>query len=149
MFTGLLFKCDFNKKIDGETYIRPDFAEKLLGKFGRSFQGAFKKDKMVHLENIDFEKNFTVESTCQIEARYILTPQIMERILAIYQSFGVPLSMSFKGQSLYMTLAGFDMFEASLFKKSIEFDQIKSFQNALDSLMGVVQQMKLNDKIFQ
>ena len=57
--------------------------------------------------------------------------------------------MSFKGQSLYMTLAGFDMFEASLFKKSIEFDQIKSFQNALDSLMGVVQQMKLNDKIFQ
>ena len=39
--------------------------------------------KLVKLENVEFEKQFAVYSTDQLEARYILTPQLMERLLAV------------------------------------------------------------------
>ena len=35
------------------------------------------------LENPDFEKTFDVYSTDQIEARYLLSPSMMERLLAL------------------------------------------------------------------
>ncbi len=56
----------------------PDFAEKLLGKFGQKFQKSFTHGKLVKLENPEFEKEFVVYSSGQQEARYILTPVMME-----------------------------------------------------------------------
>lgn len=42
IFKGLFFHADFNKEIKAETYIAPDYAEKLLGKWGKSFKSALR-----------------------------------------------------------------------------------------------------------
>jgi len=79
IFKGLFFKADFNKDFDGLTIIVPK---------ERSFKGFsfFKKEKEnqlhdVELEDIEFMDKFTVKTTDQILARYILTPNFMNRLL--------------------------------------------------------------------
>jgi hypothetical protein len=57
LFNGLFFLADFNKHIQGETFVMPDKAERLLGKFGQSLQKSSKGD-LVKLENPGVRKIF-------------------------------------------------------------------------------------------
>lgn len=78
IFQGLFFKADFNKDFDGLTIVVP----KQKGFKGFSF-GKEKRNKLeeVELEDMDFMDKFTVRTTDQILARYILTPNFMNRLL--------------------------------------------------------------------
>ena len=53
----------------------------------------------VKLESPDFEKQFDVYGNDPVEARYLLTPLLMERILQLDQRFGEGLTMSFRTTS--------------------------------------------------
>ena len=86
IFRGLFFHADFNKHINGNTYIEPDNAERLFGSWGRKLQGS-NKGKLVKLEDPEFEKLFVVFSTDQVEARYILTPAIMHALVELRKRF--------------------------------------------------------------
>lgn len=57
---------------------------------------AFSKKTLVELENPVFESVFQVHSTDAIDARYILTPAFMERILALKQKRGVNIQIAFQ-----------------------------------------------------
>lgn len=79
IFQGLFFKADFNKDFDGLTIVVPKTRSSSWFSF-------FKKEKEnrlqeVELENIDFMDKFTVRTTDQVLARYILTPGFMNRLL--------------------------------------------------------------------
>ena len=97
IFHGLFCEIRFNKKIHGETFIFPDETEKFVGKFlGDFIQGLSSlKGQQVKLENPDFEKNFNCYSHDQVEARYIITPIFMEKLLYIKQKLGCNLFLSF------------------------------------------------------
>jgi hypothetical protein len=58
-------------------------AESLLGSFGKWLQevGAGSKGELVKLEDPEFEEMFAVYSDDQVEARYILTPALMKRLV--------------------------------------------------------------------
>ena len=62
--------ADFHKDFKGKTTILRDRLFKL--RFGES---------RVKMENPDFENTFDVYSTDQVEARYLITPFMMERLL--------------------------------------------------------------------
>lgn len=76
VFRGLLAKFDFHKDFAGTTIIKND----MTG-IGNFLTGWSNKGNRVKLEDPDFERKFEVYSTDQIEARYLLTPAFMERIL--------------------------------------------------------------------
>lgn len=76
VFRGLLAKFDFHKNFSGTTIIKND----MTG-IGNFLTGWANKGDRVKLEDPDFEKKFEVYSTDQVEARYLLTPAFMERIL--------------------------------------------------------------------
>ena len=81
IFKGLLFSADFNKNFNINTFVLTDTAEKLFGFLGKKLQSIGKSHgDLVSLENPDFEKSFAVYSQDQIEARYLLTPALMEKI---------------------------------------------------------------------
>ena len=68
------------------TLLYPDTAEKMFGKFGQSLQSL--NGKMAHggrdvvkLEDPEFEKEFVVYAHDQVEARYVLSPSLMRRLL--------------------------------------------------------------------
>ena len=84
IFRGIFFIGDFNKHFKGETIVLPDTAESLFGGLGSLFQKMnISRDQLVKLEDTEFEKAFCVYSNDQVEARYILSPKLMERIVEL------------------------------------------------------------------
>lgn len=79
IFKGLFFKVDFNKDFDGLTIVVP----KVKGFKGFTLFNKEKENQLqdVDLESIEFTDKFTVRTTDQILARYILTPNFMNRLL--------------------------------------------------------------------
>ncbi|NNE55678.1 MAG: DUF3137 domain-containing protein, partial [Flavobacteriales bacterium] len=96
IFRGLFFITEFHKHFQGETYVLPDFSESWMGRIGRKLQKwNFNRPDLVELESPEFEKHFVVYSTDQIESRYLVTPNMMERILDLKKKFDCRVHLSF------------------------------------------------------
>lgn len=149
IFKGLFFNADFNKEFKGKTYVSPDFAEKLLGKFGRNFQGFSGAAPLVQLENVEFEKVFVVHSTDQIEARYILTPAILEAMLRIRQHINSEVHFSFIGSRVYCALEmRKNLFEPSVFGPVTDITDVKNMQQLFEINKLIIQELNLNTRIW-
>ena len=148
VFKGLFFHADFNKEIKGKTYIEPDTAERLFGKFGQSLQKS-QKGKLVKLENPEFEKIFAVFATDQTEARYILTPTIMEALVRIYKQYNRKMHLSFIGSRVYVaTSFKQDLFEPKIFKSGIKFDDVAFMYNLFLMNATIIEELNLNTRIW-
>jgi hypothetical protein len=105
IFKGSIARLDFNKNFLGHTVVVPDAESKafggLLGLFGESESRHQKQ--LCRLENVTFESRFSVYGTDQQEARYILTPKMMELILAASAAHP-DLRMSFHHNSVFVTI---------------------------------------------
>jgi hypothetical protein len=119
IFTGLIVRLDFNKRFLGHTVVVPHGETKALGGIFGSLlgeSGTRRRKEIVNLENVDFEKEFTAYSTDQQEARYILTPKLMELIMRAQSTLGSALRLCFRANSVFVTVPQIsDRFEVSLF----------------------------------
>ncbi|WP_042221251.1 DUF3137 domain-containing protein [Oceanobacillus manasiensis] len=79
IFNGLFFVAEFNKDFDGLTIIGPK-KDRTFAKREKSQERGKLED--VELEDIQFMDEFLVRTTDQITARYILTPNFMNRLLS-------------------------------------------------------------------
>jgi hypothetical protein len=148
IFKGLFFHADFNKNIKGETYIAPDFAEKLLGKWGQKLQFSG-KGELVKLENPEFEKLFVVHSTDQIEARYILTPVMMEALVNIHNQYHRPMHLSFVGSRVFCAFSfNENLFEPNIFKSGANFDDIAMIYQLFMLNAIIIKELNLNIRIW-
>lgn len=148
IFRGLFFHADFNKEIKGKTYIEPDTAERLLGKFGQKLQVS-QKGKLVKLENPEFEKIFAVYATDQIEARYILTPTIMEALVAIYKRYKRKMHLSFIGSRVYVAMCfNQNLFEPKVFSTVAKFKDVEFMYNLFRFNQAIVRELNLNTRIW-
>src|SRR5436189_219873 len=65
------------------------------------------------LEDPVFEKAFEVYGTDQIESRFILTPDFMERLLGLERTFqGKQLRCAFAGGEMFLAVAGKNLLES-------------------------------------
>jgi hypothetical protein len=149
IFRGLFFHADFNKEFKGRTYVSPDVAEKMLGKFGQKFQSFTGPAPLVKLENIEFEKEFVVHATDQIEARYILTPTIMEAILRIKKQYNCEVHFSFVGSRVYCALSiSKNLFEPKIFGKVVDLDEIENMYTMFKVNEVIIHELNLNTRIW-
>jgi len=132
IFKGLVVKLDFNKNFQGHTVVVPDREGQILGGLLGESRTRRKKE-MVMLENPDFEKLFSVYSTNDQEARYIITPKLMELVMEAQALLGGQLRLCFSKNSLYVAVPqNEDRFEAALFGSAI------TPETALGDLVAVV-----------
>jgi hypothetical protein len=158
LFRGLFIIADFNKQFNGITLVLPDVEQKLLGWFGQTLQGLSAKlglqpGELVKLEDPEFERAFKVYSTDQIEARYILTPSLMERILRFRQRTQSEIRLAFIASRLYVAIpTTHDYFEApSLFAPVGTLLKPETIINYLEELrfaLAVVDELNLNTRIW-
>lgn len=107
LFRGLLFKAEFNKNFHGQTFVKTDRHEKSFGRLARAAQriaGSVQKSRLVELESPDFEATFKVTSTDSTEARYILTPDFMERLLSLKNRRGVAVQAAFVDSEIILAV---------------------------------------------
>lgn len=154
LFHGLYLQADFNKHFQGETYILPDNWEKSLGWIATKIKKVQKsKGQLVNLENLDFERLFAVYSSDEIEARYILSPKLMERMVTMHQwlnkqsNRSVKMMIRFKDGSMHLAVDwDQDFFEVSFDKSAQETaDKIKT---ELNFCVDIVENLDLNTRIW-
>jgi len=149
IFKGLFFNADFNKEFKGRTYVSPDYAEKILGKFGRKFQGISGAAPLVQLESVEFEKVFVVHSTDQIEARYILTPALMEAMLRIKQQINCDVHFSFVGSRVYCAMGmRKNLFEPRVFGQLADTTDVTNMYRLFEINKLIIRELNLNTRIW-
>lgn len=109
LFQGALFRLTFNKPLKGQVTLVKDFGKIFNFMSQRKVPG-----EPIRLEDIEFENRFEAYGSDQVEARYILTPYFMQRVLALSEySKNFPLGIAFTPGFVYLALNdGIDWFEA-------------------------------------
>ncbi|MHC4989207.1 MAG: DUF3137 domain-containing protein, partial [Planctomycetota bacterium] len=129
IFKGLFFIADFNKHFQGQTLVLPDSAEKLFGSFGKMLQSwNIGRPDLIKLEDPEFEREFVVYGSDQIEARYILSTSLMRRILDFKNKTGTKIYLSFTGSKVYVAVPMTkNMFEPKYFASVSDFAPILDY----------------------
>jgi len=152
LFKGIFYHANFNKKFKGKTLIKPDISRKIFGElFGEMLNASlgFDNTHLVQLEDVEFEKEFAVYSTDQIEARYILTPSFMERLLKLRREIGQDIYISFSENKIFLTLpSSMDLLSPMVLKKINEQDCIEPIFNLIKLLLEMAGELHLNVKIW-
>jgi len=149
IFKGLFMHADFNKNFSGMTFVLPDTAERLLGSLGQSLQKLSSRGELVKLENSEFERLFVVYGSDQVEARYILTPAIMESMVDLHKRFDGDIYFSFVGSRVYFA-KGFssELFEPNIFRSGVNFADVKEMFDLFGMISALVQELNLNIRIW-
>ena len=154
LFKGLFFNADFNKDFKGTTVIVPDVAERALGSWlGGLLQSMnfTRSGELIKLENPDFEKYFAVYGDDQIEARYILTPSLMEKLVKFREreETGNQVFISFARSCMNIAIVtSSDRFEPRIIRTLVDFEMIKEFFLDFTLMTGIVEEMGLNTRIW-
>jgi hypothetical protein len=150
IFKGVFFVADFNKNFKTRTLVLPDTAEKLFGKFGQKLQSmSFSRGELVRLEDPEFEKAFCVYGNDQVEARYVLSPALMRRILEFKEKWNSTIYLSFADSKVYIAIKlNKNLFETRLFKSIVDYAFIEESMKYLILLIGIVEDLNLNTRIW-
>lgn len=152
IFQGLFIVSEFHKNFKGFTVILPDTAQKLFGDYLGSFlqsNNLTRKGSLIKMDAPDFEKEFVVYGSDQIEARYILTPSLMEKLLTYKKRSKHPLHVSFHQNKIYMAIEyNKDLFEPSVFHSLLNYKIAMQYLQTLHLATGVVEELKLNQKLW-
>ena len=149
IFKGVFFVADFNKNFIGHTLVLPDTAEKMLGKLGQNLQAFSSRGELIKLEDPEFEKEFCVYADDQVEARYILSPSLMQRIVEFKRKWNTKVYLSFRDSKVYIAIKmDKNLFETRLFKSIVDYNFIEANIRFLILLTGIVEDLNLNTRIW-
>ncbi|GHV50402.1 hypothetical protein FACS1894181_10910 [Bacteroidia bacterium] len=106
-FRGLFAHTQLAKDIQGSIVILPDHLERRLDYLAQMFQSMknISGNRLVKLEDIEFEQYFAVYSTDEIMARYVLTPAMMLRMTALRKKYNRDIMLSFNGSQFFFAVA--------------------------------------------
>ena len=148
-FKGLFIMADLPKKIKGRTIVLPDTLEKKIGFLAQSIQSLSRQGELAYMESPEFENEFVVYTTDQIEARYVLTPNIMYKILDLKRKANRALMLSFTKNKVYIAMPGqtwiFDLLRE---KSALNRDFLKTIYDDILLALGIVNDLGLNINIW-
>ncbi len=136
VFRGSLMALDFHRKFLGKTVVLRD-----KGMFNRKKKSDMKR---VGLVDPKFEKIFEAYGTDQVEARYLLTPTFMQRLVDLEESVdGKNIRFAFLNELLLIAVETPNRFEAGSMKVPITdpkrtqdiLDEVGAVYNVVDGLV--------------
>jgi len=151
VFQGLFIVAEFNKDFRGRTSVLPDSAQSMFGDLigGWLQSNNMSRDELVKMDNNEFEKEFVVYATDQIEARYILSHTIMSKLLSLKKRSKHPVYVSFVGKHIHIAIEyKKDLFEPSVFHSLLEYKIAMEYVQTLHLAIGIVEELKLNQKLW-
>ncbi len=117
VFRGQCLIVKFHKQFNGVTKVFRD--KGMFNIFGKLAQMG--KGEKVRLEDPVFEKAFEVYSTDQVEARFLLTPDFMERLVGLERAFkGKQVRCAFAGGEMFLACEGANLLEVGSMYRSMD-----------------------------
>jgi hypothetical protein len=149
IFQGMFFIADFNKHFQTCTVVLPN-------RLGTGFLASFfnkmnltRREKLVKMEDPEFNKHFVVYGEDQIEARYILSTALMQRISEYREKHKGHIFLSFVNSFLHVAISyNKALFEPSYFKKLTDFNLVKEFFEDIHLAVSIVEELNLNNRIW-
>lgn len=102
----------------------------------------------VKLEDIKFNKAFKITCDDQIEARYILTPEIMQDLLELKKRMG-QVKIVLDSNHMYIGFPNKNLFSMNKFAKTINETNFYSFCLDVDTILSLTTAIQKNNKIFK
>ena len=101
------------------------------------------------MENAEFEKEFVVYSNDQVEARYILSTSMVQRILDLRKNYNTKVYLSFINSKVFLAFENSGNLFEPKFKQSItDSDYIRVFYKELRDCLSIVDDLNLNTRIW-
>lgn len=151
IFHGLFFIGDFNKTIKGRTFVTTDMAQGVFGGLVGGFlqEHNIARPPLVKLEDPEFEKYFAVYGDDQIEARYVLSPSLMQRILDYKKARNSNIQLSFISNKVYVAIPyAKNLFEPPIFSTLLDFKTVKNYYNDFQMAKGIVLDLNLDSNVW-
>ncbi len=146
IFKGLFFVAEFNKILNKRTFVVPEKTRASL--FGKEKKKIGSYGELVKLENPTFEEIFSVYGNSQQEARYVLTPTMMEAMVHIQQRYDKKMFFSFIDSKVYCAIPIIkNMFEPKI-SKSISYKEIEEMYLLFGLIETIINEMNLNTRIW-
>lgn len=150
VFGGIILAIDFSKNLKGKTLVFPDIAQQTLGAWlGKTVQSfGWKGLELVYLEDPEFEKEFAVYSSDQVESRYILTPNMMSNMLRLKHKYGEAFSFSFTHGTVFVAIDKVPPFESTLDAPILPDGTFYHFYKTIDLVTDIIDTLELNTRIW-
>ncbi|EAU01414.1 DUF3137 domain-containing protein [Campylobacter curvus] len=138
-FEGILFAADFNKRLNSVTYICHKDSSYLI-----------KDGERAKMDNVEFERFYDVYTSDQINARYALTPNLMQQILALQAGFDCPVNIVLSKSKILMAIDKREnSFEPDLNVPLTDNGAIRGYIAEIASFVAIVKELNLNRKIWK
>lgn len=141
IFQGILFIADFNKFFKSRVIVldKKDYYAKCV----------LNKTKM---DNSEFNEFFDTYCFDEINARYILSPILMEKLVALRKTFDTTCNICFMANQIYIYInLGYDSFEEFDYSKPMvgENSIAKKYKEEITQFLDIVKDLNLNSKVFK
>ena len=141
-FHALLFHAEFNRSLSGRTLVVPAGQTPQAVALNRGLAA-------VSLESPEFAAAFSVYASDPVEARYVLTPSTMERLVGLARLVGRPLYAAFDRRRVFVALDnGKGAFEALAFGGEKAWAEVRDFAALFDGARAIVEELELNTRIW-
>ena len=149
IFSGVFISVDFNKYFKSKTIIYDKYDYVNFRKSTLNFLGKTENAGFIELEDKNFNNNFIVIGEDQVESRYILSPDFMQRLLNYKKAIGKNVSFSFIDNHLYIIIPNkINILELKLHISVYNKDYLLYNYTYLNSITNLVEFLNLNTKIW-
>lgn len=148
LFKGVLITLPFNKEIKNKIFVR--------NVINVTFDDIKNR---IYLEDPEFNKYFLVSSDDQIEARYILTTALMNRLVEL-QKTNLVIDLSLENNKLNIAISSSlirnnavyfgtnnDWFDVKLFQSADDINVYRQILLDLVKMLSIIDSLKLDQKI--
>jgi hypothetical protein len=137
LFCGVFMSLDFNKHFAARTFVRPGAAGWL-----RRLSGSH-----VAMEDPRFNELFSVISSDQVEARYLLTCAMMARLVRLQDKLGA-FHLSFCADRMYLAVdRSYDLFGPNM-KEPFKASSLRDTLRELRAFADVVSDLDVDTRIW-
>lgn len=144
IFRGLFFEAKFAKNFNGRAFVLPNDL-KSKAPLINNWRG-----ELIKLEDPEFNRIFRVYGDNQIETRYILSTNLINRLVNFHQKAKRKVYISFIEGYIYIAIRYYrDLFEPKLLHNMLSFTPLKEYYENLQLMIGVVEDLKLNRRIWK
>jgi len=150
IFKGLFMIADFHKDFKGRTVVLPDYSEKSFGFVAKFFQKMnLMRDQLVYMEDPVFEKEFKVYSNDQVESRYILSPDMLSRMVQFKKKMGRQVHFSFVSSKICIAISSNqNLFDPKMRQSVLDPSMIRTFYDQILGCLQIIDDMNLNTRIW-
>ncbi|OYD89549.1 hypothetical protein CDG76_34690 [Nostoc sp. 'Peltigera membranacea cyanobiont' 210A] len=144
IFKGLFFKAKFNKNLRTVTIVQPKVINANIHTLNHA------KKQVIKLEDPEFAKFFTVYGDDQIEARYVLSTSLMDKIVNFRNKTNRNIYISFVDDMIYIAIEEAvenNILDPNLYKRVLKFAPLREYFETFNLMLGIVEDLNLDRRI--